>query len=254
MKSIEFIGPPGSGKSFYTRKLSNFLKKEKINILDLEINFYENFPLKFKLNIFKLLLFRLKKKLSKKDNYFMRLSNYYFDKIYDFNHEFSLINDKVPLKKFTKEYFENFEKYEKRDFVRKKMKKWLFKELPSIYLSKKINSKSKIFLNSEGINQRIIRLILNSGKKSNFILDNLKYNFFESDILIFVNTKVPVCMRRLKKRSLKKYSKKEIQNFYKKSRLIYKKSHKIKFKIDANIDSDKIFSKILKIIIQNKNK
>ena len=177
-----------------------------------------------------------------------------FDKIYDFNHEFSLINDKVPLKKFTKEYFENFEKYEKRDFVRKKMKKWLFKELPSIYLSKKINSKSKIFLNSEGINQRIIRLILNSGKKSNFILDNLKYNFFESDILIFVNTKVPVCMRRLKKRSLEKYSKKEIQNFYKKSRLIYKKSHKIKFEIDANIDSDKIFSKILKIIIQNKNK
>ena len=146
MKSIEFIGPPGSGKSFYTRKLSNFLKKEKINILDLEINFYENFPLKFKLNIFKLLLFRLKKKLSKKDNYFMRLSNYYFDKIYDFNHEFSLINDKVPLKKFTKEYFENFEKYEKRDFVRKKMKKWLFKELPSIYLSKKSIRNLKFFL------------------------------------------------------------------------------------------------------------
>ena len=58
----------------------------------------------------------------------------------------------------------------------------------------------------------------------------------------------------IKKKIFKKYSKKEIQNFYEKSRLIYKKSHKIKFKIDANIDSDKIFSKILKIIIQNKNK
>jgi len=71
LKSIEFIGPPGSGKSFYTRKLSNFLKKEKINILDLEINFYENFPLKFKLNIFKLLLFTknyLSSKLPKKSS------------------------------------------------------------------------------------------------------------------------------------------------------------------------------------------
>ena len=122
MKSLEFIGPPGSGKSFYTRKLSNFLKKEKINFLDLEINFYENFPIKFILINFILLLFILKKKLSKKDNYFIRLSNYYFDKIYDFNHEFSLINDKVPLKKFTKEYFENFEKYEKR-FRKKKNEK-----------------------------------------------------------------------------------------------------------------------------------
>ena len=254
MKSIEFIGPPASGKSFYKKKLSNFLKKQKFYPLDSEINFYENFPLKYKLNIFKLLLFKLKKKIAKKNNYFIRFFNYYFDKFYDFNHEFSLINNEVRIKKFANKYFDIFEKYEKRDFLIKKIKKWLYKELPSIYLSKKINSKSKIFLNSEGINQRIIRLILKSEKKSNYILENLKYNFFESDILIFVNTKLPVCLKRLKKRFSKKYTKKEVQNFYKKSKFIYKKSHKIKFKIDANTDIDEIFTKILRILILNKNK
>ncbi len=252
MKSIEFIGPPGSGKSFYKKGLLDYFHKEKIYTFDTTTIFYEKYPFLFKVNLFKLLFFRLKKIIVGKDNYLFRLINYYFDKIYDFKKEYLFLNNRNILKKFTEEYFKIFDKYEKKVFLRNKLKKWLSKELPSIYLSKKIKSKFQIFINSEGINQRIIRLILNQKKKSYLILNRLNYNFFESDILVFIDTKPKKCMRRLKKRSSKKYTKNEIQNFYDKSKILFKKSKKIKFKIDANSNSDKVFMKILKILTHTK--
>ena len=252
MKSVEFIGPPGSGKSFYKRKISNFFKKNEFDILDSSSIFYEEYRFLYKTSFFESFFLKIKKKVTKKKNYFFRVLNFYFDKIYNFESKYNYFNKKRILKRFTDDYFKIFDKFEKKDYLKRKLRKWLYQELPSIYLSKKINSKSIIFINSEGINQRVLRLILNHKKKANSILRNLNYNFFESDILIFLDTKPSICIRRLKKRSQKRYTKSEIKNFYKKSKILFKRSKKIKFKIDANTNSDKLFMKILKILAKNR--
>lgn len=252
MKSVEFIGPPGSGKSFYKRKISNFFKKNEFDILDSSSIFYEEYNFLYKTSFFESFFLKIKKKVTKKKNYFFRLLNFYFEKVYNFENKYNYFNKKKTLKKFTDDYFKIFDKFEKKDYLKRKLRKWLHQELPSIYLSKKINSKSIIFINSEGINQRILRLILNHKEKTNSILRNLNYNFFESDILIFLDTKPSICVSRLKERSPKRYTKSEIKNFYKKSKILFNRSKKIKFKIDANTNSDKLFKKILKILAKNR--
>ena len=117
--------------------------------------------------------------------------------------------------------------------------------MSAINISLKIHSSKEILINSEGINQRIIRLILNVDKnKIKSFLKKIKYQKFESDIVIFVNTKPSICIKRIKKRKEKKYSSADINNFYLKSKYIFKNTKKKKFIINDKMNINYIFKKI----------
>lgn len=250
MKSIEFIGPPGSGKSFYNKKICNFLKKKHYTIHNFSSVFYDNYPLIYRTSIIKIFLLNIKKQINFKTTKLFKKINFLFDQFYNFENEYINVSQKRLIVNFKKNYFKILEKKEKRIFLINKLKKWLNQELPSIYISKKIKSKKKeLMINSEGINQRILRLLLYY-KNSDSILEKLSIKNFESDILIFVDTKPKECIKRLNKRNNNKFTNIEIKKFYNKSKLLFSRSNKIKFKIDGKINHDKLFEKVLKKIIR----
>lgn len=126
--------------------------------------------------------------------------------------------------------------------LKNKLKKWLCIELAGLYLSKKIRSNKDLLINSEGINQRILRLIIKDKKKN--LLKNLNYSYFESDIIIFVNTNNKICSKRLKKRINVNYSEKDLKAFYEGSKFLFKKSKKKKYIISKEINLKEVFTKI----------
>ncbi len=241
MKSIEFIGAPGSGKTYYENKIKNFLNKKNIKILNYDDLFFTNYPYYKEINILKKTKFFLKKKLINKKNLFIKYINYTFDKFFNFNTEYDKINNNLYTRKFLKLYFKKLKLEKENTNLINKLKKWLKVELASIKIAKKIKSNKKLLINSEGINQRIARLILElSEKKINNFLKKFNYSKFQSDILIFIDTKPNVCINRLKKINNNKYTKKEIKKFYIKTKYIYKNSKQKKFIISKKKDYKKI--------------
>ena len=100
MKSIEFIGAPGSGKSYYEKEISKFLNKKNIETLDYNKLFFHNYPHLNKSNIFLKIKFFLKKLLINKKYFLVRYLNYTYDKFIDFNKEYNKINNNYYTKKF----------------------------------------------------------------------------------------------------------------------------------------------------------
>ena len=245
MKSIEFIGAPGSGKTYFKEQLNLYYKNKNIKTYNYNELFLHKYNLIHKLNIMDKLKFLIKKILLNTDNFFLKYLNYKLDQIFDFKKEYTKINNDNYTKKFSKKYFVKLKSENKSIKLKDKLKKWITSELSAINISHKIQTKEEILINSEGINQRIIRLILNVDKnKIKSFLKKIKYQKFESDIVIFVNTKPATCIKRIRKRNEKKYNVLDINNFYLKSEYIFKNTNKKKFIIDNKMNINYIFKKI----------
>lgn len=249
MKSIEFIGAPGSGKTFFKNKMILFLKKKNIHTFNYDEFFFKNYTSIYRSNFITNKKFLLKKNLYNKNSYLLRYLNYKTDRLINFEKEYNKTNNNLYTKNFFKNYFSKLKLGENNIILRNKLKKWLISEVASINLCKKISNKKELLINSEGINQRIIRLILEI--KINSIqtyLRDLNYHKFESDIVIFVNTKPSTCINRIKKRKEKKYSLSDVNNFYLKSKYIFKNTKKKKFIIDINNNNHNILENIYRHI------
>lgn len=222
-----------------------FFKKKRIDTLDYTDFFLKNYIYIHKPNLITNQKIFIKKKLSNRNNYFLRYLNYKIDKFINFEKEYKKANNNLYTKKFLKNYFNKLRLNSKNIILRNKLKKWLIGELASINIYKKTNNKKELLINSEGINQRIIRLILEIkiNKIKNF-LKNVNYHKFESDIIIFVNTKPSTCIHRVKNRKEKKYTLADINNFYLKSKYIFKNTKKKKFIINENNKDYQIFDDI----------
>lgn len=245
MKSIEFIGAPGSGKTYFKGQLNLYFKNKNIKPYDYNELFLHKYSQFYPLSVFENKKFFFKKITLNSDYYFLRYLNYKLDQIFDFKKEFTKINNNNYTLNFFENYFLKFKFENKSIKLQNKLKKWLISELSAINISHKIRSKKEILINSEGINQRIIRLILNIDKdKIKSFLKKIKYQKFESDIVIFVNTKPATCIKRIRKRNEKKYNVLDINNFYLKSKYIFENTKKKKFTINDKMNIDYIFKKI----------
>lgn len=243
MKSIEFIGAPGAGKSYYKKQLEDYLLKKKLQPYSYSKVFYSYFINQKKIRLFKYIKFKIKKILINFDNFFIRFLNFNYDKLIKFDKEIQQVNKNKNNQLFLKYYFNNLKIKDKLQTL--KLKKWLNIETAALHLSKKINNKKKILINSEGALQRLIRLTINKDRHSSRkLLRKIKYSKFESDIVIFVNTSSEMCKLRVDKRFKNRFKKTEIQKFYKKSKFIYDLSNKKKFIINKNTNMSKLFYKI----------
>ena len=87
--SIEFLGSPGSGKSYYYDKLVEKLTKKKIYLYDFQNLFLNYYPSKLSFN--QILKFKTKKNLINSSNYFIKYLNRIFDQIISFDNEINHI-------------------------------------------------------------------------------------------------------------------------------------------------------------------
>ena len=243
MRSIEFIGAPGAGKSYYKKQLEDYLLKKKLQTYSHSKVFYNYYINQKKISLLKYVKFKIKFFLINFDNFFIRFLNKNYDKLFKFEEEIQQVNKNNNNQLFLKCYFDNLKI--KNNLQTLKLKKWLNIETAAICLSKKINNKKKILINSEGALQRLIRLIINKDRHLSInLLKKIKYSKFESDIIVFVNTAPEICKLRADKRFKNRFKKIEIQKFYKKSKFIYDLSNKKKFIINKNKNMSKLFFKI----------
>ena len=226
--SIEFLGSPGSGKSYYYDKLVEKLTKKKINLYDFQNLFLDYYPGKLSFN--QILKFKTKKNLTNSSNYFIKYLNKIFDQIISFDNEINHILKSKKNNFFLKSYFELlYSNKNKHNFLSQKLLKWLRNEISGISIFNKLNKKNLILINSEGINQRLSRLnYFNSKIKK---IKKLNYRNFESDIIIFVDTNIKKCKERINKRNNINYSEKELNKFKTACKNIYLISKKKKFVI-----------------------
>ena len=87
--SIEFLGNPGSGKSYYCDKLVERLTKKKILLYDFKNLFLNCYP--EKLSLSQIIKFKIKKNLVNSSNYFIKYLNRIFDQIISFDNEINHI-------------------------------------------------------------------------------------------------------------------------------------------------------------------
>ncbi len=243
-KSIEFLGTPGSGKTYYYNKLNKILINDGCETHDFQSLFLNyHHQNQASLNYFK---FKIKNFLNSSNIFLFKYLNIIFDKIFIFEKEINKIINKKKNKKFLKKYFKNLELDKSKDNnLRNKLLKWLRNEITGIEIFKQIKNKNLILINSEGINQRISRLLLNKSKLK--IIKNIKklnYNKFESDILIYIDTDSKQCEKRLKKRRNKRFTVKELDKFDYVCRKIYESNKKIKFLIKNINDFNKMTNKL----------
>ena len=187
--SIEFLGNPGSGKSYYCDKLVERLTKKKILLYDFKNLFLNCYP--EKLSLSQIIKFKIKKNLVNSSNYFIKYLNRIFDQIISFDNEINHILKNKKNKIFLKNYFELLHSNKNvHNFLSRKLLKWLRSEISGISIFNKLDKKNLILINSEGINQRLSRLnYFNSKIKK---IKKLNYRNFESDIIIFVDTNIDI--------------------------------------------------------------
>ena len=152
MKSIEFIGAPGSGKTFFKNKMILFLKKKNIHTFNYDEFFFKNYTSIYRSNFITNKKFLLKKNLYNKNSYLLRYLNYKTDRLINFEKEYNKTNNNLYTKNFFKNYFSKLKLGENNIILRNKLKKWLISEVASINLCKKISNKKELLINSEGIN------------------------------------------------------------------------------------------------------
>ena len=230
--SIEFLGNPGSGKSYYCDKLVERLTKKKILLYDFKNLFLNCYP--EKLSLSQIIKFKIKKNLVNSSNYFIKYLNRIFDQIISFDNEINHILKNKKNKIFLKNYFELLHSNKNvHNFLSRKLLKWLRSEISGISIFNKLDKKNLILINSEGINQRLSRLnYFNSKIKK---IKKLNYRNFESDIIIFVDTNIKKSIERINKRDdasmflHSSYSKKELNKYKTACKNIYLISKKKKF-------------------------
>ena len=232
--SIEFLGNPGSGKSYYCDKLVERLTKKKILLYDFKNLFLNCYP--EKLSLGQIIKFQIKKNLVNSSNYFIKYLNRIFDQIISFDNEINHILKNKKNKIFLKNYFELLHSNKNvHNFLSQKLLKWL--------------------INSEGINQRLSRLNYFNQKIKK--IKKLNYRNFESDIIIFVDTNIKKSIERINKRDdtsmflHSSYSKKELNKYKTACKNIYLISKKKKFLIRNTRDFQKICNKVEKIFYEN---
>ena len=101
--SIEFLGNPGSGKSYYYGKLVERLTKKKILLYDFKNLFLNYYP--EKLSPSQIIKFKIKKNLANSSNYFIKCLNRIFDQIISFDNEINHILKNKKKKNFFKKLF-----------------------------------------------------------------------------------------------------------------------------------------------------
>lgn len=246
--SIEFLGNPGSGKSYYCDKLVERLSKKKVLLYDFKNLFLNYYP--EKLSLSQIIKFKTKKNLTNSSNYFIKYLNRIFDQIISFDNEINHILKNKKNKIFLKNYFKLLHSNKNvHNFLSLKLLKWLRNEISGISIFNKLNKKNLILINSEGINQRLSRLnYFNSKIKK---IKNLNYKNFESDIIIFVDTNIKKSIERINKRNDTIYSKKELNKFKTACKNIYLISKKKKFLIRNARDFQKVCNKVEKIFYEN---
>jgi len=252
--SIEFLGNPGSGKSYYCDKLVERLTKKKILLYDFKNLFLNCYP--EKLSLSQIIKFKIKKNLVNSSNYFIKYLNRIFDQIISFDNEVNHILKNKKNKIFLKNYFELLHSNKNvHNFLSQKLLKWLRSEISGISIFNKLDKKNLILINSEGINQRLSRLnYFNSKIKK---IKKLNYRNFESDIIIFVDTNIKKSIERINKRDdtsmflHSSYSKKELNKYKTACKNIYLISKKKKFLIRNTRDFQKVCNKVEKIFYEN---
>lgn len=239
--SVEFLGTPGSGKSFYFFKLQKELEKKRFktfNYLNLFLKYYP-----FNISTFQSIKFEIKLRLNQSRFYLFKYINTVFDKFFSFDDEINKIIRKKKIKIFFKQYFKFLkDAYPDNNDLLSKHLKWLRNEISSIEVFKKLKEKQIILINSEGINQRISRLQLNNFNYKN--LRNLNYKNFESDIVVLIDTSINKCKKRLLARNEKRISLEELTKFDQTCKKIFKLSKKKKFIIKKNKDLNKVIKQI----------
>lgn len=246
--SIEFLGNPGSGKSYYYDKLVKRLARKKILLYDFENLFLNYYP--EKLSLSQIIKFKTKKNLTNSSNYFIKYLNRIFDQIISFDNEINYILKNKKNNIFLKNYFECLHNNKNVDnFLSRKLLKWLRNEISGISIFNKLDKKNLILINSEGINQRLSRLNYFNTKIKK--IKKLNYRNFESDIIIFVDTHIKKSIERINKRNNISYSKKELNKFKTACKNIYLISKKKKFSIRNTRDFQKVCNKVEKIFYEN---
>ena len=246
--SIEFLGNPGSGKSYYCDKLVERLTKKKILLYDFKNLFLNCYP--EKLSLGQIIKFQIKKNLVNSSNYFIKYLNRIFDQIISFDNEINHILKNKKNKIFLKNYFELLHSNKNvHNFLSQKLLKWLRSEISGISIFNKLDKKNLILINSEGINQRLSRLNYFNSKIEK--IKKLNYRNFESDIIIFVDANIKKSVERIDKRNNIGYSKKELNKFKTACKNIYFISKKKKFLIRNTRDFKKVCNKVEKIFYEN---
>ena len=246
--SIEFLGNPGSGKSYYYDKLVERLARKKIPLYDFKNLFLNYYPKKLSLS--QIIKFKTKKNLVNSSNYFIKYLNRIFDQIISFDYEINHILKNKKNKIFLKNYFELLHSNKNvHNFLSRKLLKWLRNEISGISIFNKLDKQDLILINSEGINQRLSRLNYFNTKIKK--IKRLKYRNFESDIIIFVDTHIKKSKERINKRNNISYSKKELNKFKTACKNIYLISKKKKFLIRNERDFQKVCNKVEKIFYEN---
>ena len=224
--SIEFLGNPGSGKSYYYGKLVERLTKKKFLLYDFKSLFLDYYP--EKLSLSQIIKFKIKKNIANSSNYFIKYLNIIFDQIISFDNEINHILKNKKNKIFLKNYFELLHSNKNvHNFLSRKLLKWLKNEISGISIFNKLDKKNLILINSEGINQRLSRLNYFNTKIKK--IKKLNYRNFESDIIIFVDTNIKKSVERINKRNNIDYSKKELNKFKTACKNIYLISKKKNF-------------------------
>ncbi len=248
--NIEFVGAPGSGKTFFHKKIVSYFKKKKIIIKKPKDVFISNY-LKTNTNFFfirKLAYYFYFKKIKIK-------SNRIFKK--EYKNLVFFINAELKKDKFLKRILNIYEKYLSSTGYSTERKFRMRINFIIDYLGAKANSeKKKINLLEEGFYQKIF-LNYDQNKKKVSKYELLKYLKLvpKPQLVLFFNTDLKISRKRAKNRqegfmynSNKKFYLNKKNNF---NDFIfdYIKGKKIKLiKINNNKFDKKKFFKLLKKI------
>ena len=157
--NIEFIGAPGSGKTFFYKKIVSYLKKKKIIIKkpkDIFISNYLKVNIKF-FSIRKLAYYFYFKKIKIK-------SNYIFKK--EYKNLISFIHNEIKKDNYLKKILNIYQKYLSTTGYSGERKFRMRMNFLIDYLGSKINSQKKnINLLEEGFYQKIYLNYDNKKKK-----------------------------------------------------------------------------------------
>ena len=251
---IEFLGLPGSGKSFFFKKLQSLIKIYKINLkipIDIIIENY------------------LKKK-TKTSNFKKKLYSYYINLVQLNSKKLfkkeaielkSIINHEILKRKKIKKLIKLYTKYSSNTYIPKRISDKMVENFKVDCLGHFLATERKEnLISEEGFFQKIF---LNFKYKKNKFLRKDISNFLslipKPNIILYFNTNIEKCIERTNNRRSgfsyvynKKYILNEKNNFNNYV-LEYAKKNKIKvFKINTIGLTNKKVKKIIKVLNINK--
>ena len=264
MKSIEFVGNPGSGKTTIRNLLAKEFEKMSLKTLDNKKLILYSFIKNSKNNFLKrVIFFFLFNELNFMENSLITRSifgnNIYFKKKEIdglFSKKFNSFKKKHSS--FVKLFFKKIELNKDIDKRIKFVRRWLYNEGAAFELRKDHNYKNFVLINSEGFFQRATRYFYadfnkNRGKINSKLLSNFLNKIPKSHYLIYVKTSMANSKKRIKKRKISSIEKeeilKDIDSMSKISNMIFKKCSKknlIKLTINGNQDLNKNVDHLMK--------